>query len=270
MGICTWSLDREDIANAVSIAAEIGITDVQIGFFTPDSLRAADGAVLSDLNRQHGIKVHGVFIAFEGEDYATDESLARTGGLLPDERFAERMELIRSGVKLAGEIASPNVLIHAGTVPADHADERFHKLVARLQETVTLLADGGINLLLETGREPADALRALVERVGSRRLAVNYDPANFLVFGTGEPIDCLRALKAHIAGVHLKDAHRRDDAAGGRGSSALLGSGDAAIPRLVNKLRAWGYAHPLFVECSRGQGGRDVVASAVEYVKTML
>ena len=44
---------------------------------------------------------------------------------------------------------------------------------------------------LETGQETADGLLQFIADVGRDNLFVNFDPANMILYGTGEPIEAL-------------------------------------------------------------------------------
>jgi sugar phosphate isomerase/epimerase len=41
--------------------------------------------------------------------------------------------------------------------------------------------------------------------VNRENLGINFDPANMILYGTGDPIDALGVLAQHVISVHCKD-----------------------------------------------------------------
>ena len=64
----------------------------------------------------------------------------------------------------------------------------------------------GQNLHLETGQESADTLLQFLGDVDRDNLFVNFDPANMILYGSGEPIEALRKVGRYVRSVHCKDA----------------------------------------------------------------
>ncbi len=59
---------------------------------------------------------------------------------------------------------------------------------------------------METGQETAEALLAFLADVDRENLFVNFDPANMILYGSGEPIEALRKVGRYVRSVHCKDA----------------------------------------------------------------
>ena len=53
--------------------------------------------------------------------------------------------------------------------------------------------------------EPAEILLAFLRDVERENVRINFDPANMILYGTGDPIDALRTLAPHVVSVHCKD-----------------------------------------------------------------
>ena len=54
------------------------------------------------------------------------------------------------------------------------------------------------NLHLETGQETADGLLQFLADVARDNLFVNFDPANMILYGTGEPIEALKKIGSFV------------------------------------------------------------------------
>ena len=54
----------------------------------------------------------------------------------------------------------------------------------------------GVDLLLETGQERADELLAFLHDVQAPNVFINFDPANMILYGAGDPIAAMHTLGA--------------------------------------------------------------------------
>ena len=271
LGICGWSLDRHDIVRGIRIAAdELGLGTVQIGLFTVDSVRGIDASAVKRTADACGMSFAGTFLGFEGEDYSSIERITDTGGYLPDHSYAVRLETTRRAADLTASLGCRSLAVHAGTVPDDGAAPGYARLVERVREVADVTASAGLKLLLETGREPVSVLTQFLEDVARDNVAVNFDPGNLVLYGVDEPAQAMAALKGRIGGVHVKDAVRSAKPGVEFGQAVPLGAGDAQIPRVVSKLRAYGYGGPLLIETSGRTADWDALRSAIEYLRSMI
>jgi sugar phosphate isomerase/epimerase len=90
-------------------------------------------------------------------------------------------------------------------------------------------------------------LLGFIRDVDRPNLKVNFDPANLILYGTGEPIEALRMLAPHVVSVHCKDGDWPSHA-GSLGSERPLGKGAVGIERFVRTLKEIGFEGPLNVE----------------------
>lgn len=61
---------------------------------------------------------------------------------------------------------------------------------------------------LETGPETAAHLRAFLDTLGGRGVAVNFDPANMVMVTGDDPVQGVHLLKDYIVHTHVKDGIR--------------------------------------------------------------
>ena len=104
------------------------------------------------------------------------------------------------------------------------------------------------NLHLETGQESADALLQFLSDVGRDNLFVNFDPANMILYGSGNPIEALRKVGPHVRSVHCKDAKWADKPGEEWGAEVPLGEGDVGMEDFLRTLDGFGYTGPLTIE----------------------
>ena len=69
----------------------------------------------------------------------------------------------------------------------------------------TALADHGLELLMETGQEEDAELLQFLNDLAVRNVHINFDPANMILYGAGDPIEAVQTLGRHIRHVHIKD-----------------------------------------------------------------
>src|SRR6185436_13923795 len=80
-------------------------------------------------------------------------------------------------------------------------------------------------------------------------LRINFDPANMILYGSGDPIEALRAVGHLVVSVHAKDGDwPPPNVPGALGKERPLGQGSVGMERFLNTLREIGYSRPLSVE----------------------
>ena len=133
-------------------------------------------------------------------------------------------------------------------MPHDAADPLYGDVVAVTRELCDHCRGNGQNLHLETGQETADALLQFLGRVGRDNLFVNFDPANMILYGSGEPIDALRKVGRYVRSVHCKDAKWAARPGQEWGAEVPLGEGDVGFENFLRTLKDLGYNGPLTIE----------------------
>src|SRR5262249_54853993 len=92
-------------------------------------------------------------------------------------------------------------------------------------------------------------LAAFIADVARPNLRINFDPANLILYGSGEPIPALRVLAPHVVSVHCKDGDWPPAGVpGALGSERPLGKGAVGIPVFVKARRDMGFTGPVKVE----------------------
>ncbi len=110
------------------------------------------------------------------------------------------------------------------------------------------------------------------EDVNRPNLRINFDPANMILYGTGDPIEALRTLARHVVSVHCKDGDwPPQDQPGALGTERPLGKGSVGIERFIGALKEIGYQGILSVEReaeNQEERIRDI-RSAIELLKSI-
>ena len=198
--------------------------------------------------KELGITISAVFGGFEGESYADIPTVARTIGLVPPETRAERTQEMKEIADFAHQLGVGVVALHVGFVPHDAADPLYSQVVAVTQEICDHCAPNSQRLHLETGQESADALLQFIGDVNRDNLFVNFDPANMILYGSGEPIEALGKVGRYVRSVHCKDAKWAANPGKEWGAEVPLGEGDVGMENFLRKLKEIGFDGPLTIE----------------------
>ena len=239
---------------------------MQIGLSTllekDDAAQAAEIETL----RNSGVNITATGLWFAGEDYSSISLARRTGGFTPDEFWPARKDLaIRAG-KLTAELGAKFLEFHIGFVAGSN-DPAYAVLLERVCEVATSFAEVGVHLLIETGPEPASALLQFLNDLNCQNVGVNYDPANMILYGSGDPIASIPILSRHIKHVHVKDAIDSEKPRMEWGKEVRFGSGDVDPLLFLDELEEVGYAGVLCIERQTGANPIADIRAAIEALR---
>jgi len=227
---------------------DLGFTNVQIS--------APPEEVLEDQNRRQklidslndsGVSVTTVFVGFAGESYADIPTVVETVGYLNPETRQERVGKTERISDFARELGVDKVAAHVGFVPEDPKDPAHQPMVDAVRSVADYCKGNGQAFSLETGQETAPALLHFLRTLDRENVKVNFDPANMILYGSGEPIEALGIVADHVISVHAKDG-KWPEAKGQLGTEFPLGKGDVGMENFVAKLVEIGYDGPLTME----------------------
>lgn len=232
----------------LEVARELGVPTIQLhaphaGSRTPE--KAA--AFLAKL-KEYGLTLTVVFGGFDGESYADIPTVVRTVGLVPPETRTARVKEMKEISDFAKLLGCKAVGLHIGFVPHDTSAPTFKEIVAVTQDLCDYVKKNGQAVHLETGQETADGLLAFIQAVARDNLFINFDPANMILYGSGEPIAALRKVGKYVRSVHCKDGAWAKRPGQEWGCEMPLGQGDVGMYNYLKTLQEIGYEGPLTIE----------------------
>ena len=135
-----------------------------------------------------------------------------------------------------------------------------------MRERVLFLADAAqrknVLLLMETGQETAHSLREFLTELSHPALGVNFDPANMVLYGKGNPVSPLETLKPWVKHVHIKDA-RKSSVSDQWGEEVSWSEGDFNNEEFLKTLKSIDYKGALAIEREAGtQRAADIQHAA--------
>ncbi len=242
IGVCSWSLRPSGPEDLVERLRACGIGSVQLALDPVRDGRWDEARTVETLGAA-GIEIASGMMGMKGEDYSTLESIRRTGGVRSDEHWSENLAAAGANAELARRLGIGLVTFHAGFLPHDAGSSLRAEMLERLRDVADEFGQRGVRVALETGQESAQTLLGVLEELrkvsgveGAAHIGVNFDPANMILYGMGDPVAALRALAPHVAQVHIKDA-KATHAAGTWGEEVTAGTGEVDWEGFVGVIR---------------------------------
>ncbi len=224
---------RLPFREAVEKAASLGVQGLQMAFDvntqTPEKVREE-----LDIIKSNGLKVTAVMGDFGR-------------GFWNEELNPETIDLSKRVMDLTLHYETNIVTSHIGVVPINPNTKRYEVMQIACRELAAYADSLGGYFAMETGPEPSIVLKTFLDSLGSRGVAVNFDPANLRMVTGEDPVIAVHNLKDYIVHTHAKD---------GRMLSFL-------DPEVVYGLRPIGEKDPkvqAFIETPLGEGQVDFKA----------
>lgn len=266
---------RTDTKTAIQKAVSVGASGLQMyatqGEYAPENLTREKRAELLDMVRSSGL----VFSALCGD-------LGR--GFGNAELNPALIEKSKRILDLAKELDTNVVTTHIGVVPQDNGHERY-KIMQEACFELSRYADSvGAHFAIETGPEVASVLKTFLDSLGSKGVAVNLDPANFVMVTGDDPVQAVYTLKDYIVHTHAKDGRKlldknpeiiygliEDEIQSGQAFVELpLGQGDVDFPNYLKALDDIGYHGFLTIEREVGDDPEKDIRDAVSFLKRQI
>lgn len=271
IGIMMDSL-RTDAVGAIKKAAELGAGGLQMyatsGEFAPENMNAQKRRELLDIVKSHGL-VFSALCGDLGQGFGNAEN---------NPALIEKSKRI---LDLAKDLETNVVTTHIGVIPQDSTHPRYQIMQEACAELSRYADTVDAHFAIETGPEPAKTLKSFLDSLGSRGVAVNLDPANFVMVTGDDPVQAVYTLKDYIVHTHAKDGIKLRDSdpeviygiiedviqEGSYFRELPLGKGDVPFPQYLDALTAIGYRGFLTIEREVGSDPAGDISLAIQYLK---
>jgi len=278
VAVCSWSLRPEAVPGAesspsgspeelVAALSRVGLTAVQLALVPIVEQPERWGNAIPTL-RAAGVEIVSGMLATVGEDYSTLESIAATGGVRPDSTWPATLRRAGRVAELAGREQIRLVTFHAGFIPHRGEEPGREILLERLQTLADLFEHHGVRIAFETGQEGADTLLDALEDLRRPEVGVNFDPANMILYGMGDPVEALRILHRRVHQIHIKDAVPAPTR-GQWGREVVAGTGAVDWRAFLAVARAIEPAVGLVIEREAGASRDEDVRAAAALVQRL-
>lgn len=266
---------RTDFSTALDKAQALGAKGIQVyatrGEMSPEQMTA-------EKRREFlkAVKDHGMTISALCGDLGQ--------GFVKAELNPELIEQSKRILDLAKDLETDVVTTHIGVVPEDKTHPRY----AVMQDACGKLAEYADSLqahfAIETGPEKAATLCSFLDGLHSTGVAVNLDPANFVMVTGDDPVQAVYTLKNYIVHTHAKDGRRlyyRDpevlygmvEAEMLQDASFIelpLGEGDVDFSNYLKALDEIGFKGFLTIEREVGDDPEKDIGAAVSFLENLI
>ena len=245
IGVVVESL-KLGIREGISKAAEMGIDGFQM--YVTRGETAAENMSADD--RKDFMR----FVADTGIEISALCGDMGKGFLDPSTKD-EVIRRSKAFIDLAVDLETKIVTTHIGHLPDDENTPEWEVGIETAQILGKYAEERGRVLASETGPEPPTVLRRFLEKVDCPAIAINYDPANFIMAGPFDHIGGVEILKDWIVHTHAKDGVcllRGEGGQRSRGLEVPLGEGSVAFIHYLKALDDIGYSGYLTIERESG------------------
>jgi len=262
---CSWSLQPSTPEELVDRLRRTGLRAVQLAL-TPVVRDPDRWAAVFDGLADDGIEIVSGMMEPLDEDYSSLEAIAQTGGVRPDSTWDGNLRMANEIADCAARNAIDLVTLHAGFIPKDPRDPERSTMLDRLRRVVEVFAGRGVRVAFETGQETAATLLEVLDALSHPALGVNFDPANMILYGKGDPIEAFRALVPHVVQVHVKDAVPTGQP-GTWGTETPVGSGAVDWPAFLSIVEGMDRPVDLVIEREGGDQRIEDIRTAIELLE---
>lgn len=267
VGVCSWSLRPSGPVDLAARVKACGLDAVQLALDPVRDGRWSEAETIDQL-RKGGIRVLSGMMAMKGENYASLESIRLTGGVRSDAHWPDNLAAAVQNAALAERLGIDLVTFHAGFLPHDAADPLRAVMIDRLRQIADAFASQGVKTALETGQETAQTLIGALRELDHSSIGVNFDPANMILYGMGEPVAALEALAPWVRQIHIKDA-LPTQTPGMWGTEVVVGDGAVEWSRFFDVADEKLPSVDLLIEREAREDRVNDIRAANELIRTM-
>lgn len=242
------------LRQALAAASKLAVPGVQVsasGDLSPDVLTDTGRREFRNLLRTYNLELSAL-------------NCPLRFGLDTAEHLQQRIDHIRKAMQLAFDLGPRVVVVPLPKVPTEAASARA---TTTRESLLTLGMHGdriGTQLALEAGLDAGDAVRDYLATFDTGGLAVNFDPANFLLNGH-DPMKSLAALAGRVIHTHARDG-RKVTVSGGA-QEVPVGAGDIEWLAYIATLESIEYRGYLAVDRENGDDRFGDVAAGVRFLR---
>lgn len=177
-------------------------------------------------------------------------------GLVPRENRSARVARLIEAVDFCKAAAIPSLISHFGFVPGNPQDALYQEFVETMRSLSEYALKQGVAICMESGTEtPVTSLR-VIEDVGTGNLFVNYDTANYVRYGTSNPLDGLKVVGKYVKQIHAKDGNYPTSAYE-LGDEVPIPTGEVDFPAVVSYLKQLSFKGSIIIEYELPSESKD-------------
>lgn len=235
---------RRDPVAAISKVHNLGLPTCQVHIGQHD--RGLAGRLRQALDK-YQIEATSVVVSGPGREVWNFYDGPLTIGLVPRDTRIARISNIKAASDFATECGIAAVQTHCGFIPEDPNDTVYKETIIAIRDVAAYCKHNGQNLRYETGQETPVTLVRTIQDVGLDNQGINFDVANLILYGKGNPVDAIEILGPYVQGIHAKDGlwptNPKD-----LGQEVPIGQGKVNFPRIIEGLKKLNYRGAVTIE----------------------
>lgn len=234
-----------DADAAIARVRRLNFSNCQV--YLEDRTDAAAAASLRQALDKYQIEATSLIVTGPGPEVYDFVKGPATIGLVPRQFRPARLARMKQGSDFAKRAGISGVQGHCGFIPENPSDPLFGEVVLALKEVAAHCKQNDQTFRCETGQETPVTLLRAIRAAGLDNIGVNFDAANLILYGKGNPVDALDILGPYVMGVHAKDGRYPTDPSQ-LGEEVPIGEGKVDFPRLIQRLKEVKYRGPITIE----------------------
>ena len=248
MGIGLITTMTEGVEETAETIKKLDLENIQYLVMPDDDMSVESVAKIRRAFVDEGIEITLLFCFYRGMDYSTLEMGVQTGGLVPARFRWERLDWTKQVANFAKALGASAVCSHYGEIPEERDTGDYRDLINVTQDLCDHCKSLGLTFNLETGEDSTRTIHNFLADVSRDNLGINFDPANMILYGAGDPLAAMDLLGTYVRSVHCKDARYTREPDQPWYEDCPLGEGDVDIEAFLRRLHALGYTGALTIE----------------------
>ncbi len=219
----------DDFTTQCEVASGLGMKFLEVRSAWGTNILDLDGAQLATVEQtldRHGLQVSSIG--------------SPIGKIFIDEEFAPHLDRMKHAADVARRLNAPYIRIFSFFIrPGDDPAAQRAEVLRRMRALADVAEQAEVTMVHENEKEiygdiPSRCLD-IVTSVSSPRLALAWDPANFVQCGVRPFSEGYELLRPHLDYIQIKDALLTD------ASVVVAGAGDGQVLETIRALRNDGF-----------------------------
>ena len=236
-----------DFLSKFKAAVDMGITSCQLSIWNEYVYSDEYAEIVKAAAEETGMEISAVWAGWEGPCEWNFKYGPSTIGLVPQSYRADRVKTLKKAGDFAAKIGVNRIISHAGFIPENPMEENFSGTVGALRDVCRYLKKKNICFLFETGQETPITMLRTIQAISMDNVGINFDTANLILYGKGNPLDALDVFGKYVMDTHIKDGLYPTEGMS-LGREVFVGEGKANVPEIIKKLNSYGYTGNFTIE----------------------
>ncbi len=258
------------LENGLQSVVDLNAECVQLQNWDPNLYTKENALYVKEQFSKAGIEVSSFWAGWSGPKVWDSIDGPATLGVVPVAYRNMRIQELIKGVDFTNMLGVKDMATHLGFIPEHPTFPEYREVLQAVKYIANYAKSKGIFFNFETGQETPVTLMRLIKDCNCDNVGINFDPANLILYGRGNPVDAVDIYGKYIRGVHVKDGDYTTDFYN-LGNERVVGEGMVNFPVFLPKLLKNGYTGDLYIEREiSGEQQIIDIKRTIKYVKKLM